>query len=118
MLTNTVIAERLHQYIEQEGISKEYIADMLDKSASSIYRLLNAQNPTIATFSMQVADVLGLPSNFFLKDEFIVQADVSNDVTFGQIAFSKDELSPEGVKDVEQLMQLCNILAVYSEDFQ
>lgn len=118
MLTNTIIADRLNQYIEQQGISKEYLADMLDKSASSIYRLLNAQNSTIATFSMQVADVLGLPSNFFLKDEFIVQEDVSNDVTFGNIAFSKDELSPEGVKDVEQLIQLCNILAIYSEDFQ
>lgn len=118
MLTNTMIGERLQQYIEQEGISKEYIADMLDKSASSIYRLLNAQNPNIATFSMQVADVLGLPSNFFLKDEFIVPTDVANVGTFGHIAFSKDELSPEGVTDVEQLVQLCNILAVYREDFQ
>lgn len=65
MLTNAIIAERLQQYIQQEGISKDYIADMLDKSPSSIYRLLNEQNQNIATFSMQVADVLGLPSNFF-----------------------------------------------------
>lgn len=118
MLTNTIIAERLQQYIEQEGISKDYIADMLDKSSSSIYRLLNAHNPNIATFSMQVADILGLPSNFFLKDEFIVPTDLSNVMTFGDIAFSKDELSQAGIKDVEQLIQLCNILAVYSEDFQ
>lgn len=118
MLTNKMIAERLQQYIEHEGISKDYIADMLNKSASSIYRLLNEQNQHIATFSMQVADLLGLPSNFFLKDEFTLPMAPSNVVTFGNIAFSKDDLSPEGVKDVENLIQLCNILAVYSEDFQ
>lgn len=65
MLMNAIIVERLQQYIQQEGISKDYIGDMLDKSPSSIYRLLNEQNQNITTFSMQVADVLGLPSNFF-----------------------------------------------------
>lgn len=117
MLTNNMIAERLQQYLKQEGISKDYIADMLEKSPSSIYRLLNEQNQNIATFSMQVADILGLPSNFFLKDEFIVPLDSSSIVTFGNITFSKENLSPEGIKDIEQLIQLCNIFAVYSEDF-
>lgn len=116
MLTNAIIAQRLQTYLEQEGISKDYIADMLDKSASSVYRLLNEQNQNIATFSMQIADVLGLPSNHFLKDEFTLPITAPQLVTFGNIAFSKDELSPEGVKGVENLIQLCNILAIYSED--
>ena len=114
MLTNTIIAERLRQYIEQEGISKHYIADMLDKSVSSIHYLLSEQNQTITTFSMQLADILGLSSTYFLKNEFIS----SNTETFGSISFSNEELSLEGVKDVENLIQLCNILALYSEEFQ
>lgn len=114
MLTNTIIAERLRQYIKQEGISKHYIADMLDKSVSSIHYLMSEQNQNIATFSMQLADILGLSSTHFLKNEFIS----SNTETFGSISFSNEDLSLEGVKDVENLIQLCNILALYSEEFQ
>lgn len=86
---------------------------MLDQSASTFYVLLNAQNPNIATFSMQVADVLGLPSSFFLKEEL----DLSSTITYGNITIPKNELSSEGIKDVKQLIQLCNIFAIYSTDY-
>lgn len=64
-ITIAVIAQRLNDYIEHEKISKVYIADILGESSSTIYRSLSKENKNIASFSMQVAELLDLPTNFF-----------------------------------------------------
>lgn len=65
VITIADIAQRLKEYIEHEKISKEYIADFLGKSPSTIYRSLSKQNHNIGAFSKQVSELLDLPTNFF-----------------------------------------------------
>jgi len=113
-INNAVIAQRLNDYIEHEKISKDYIADLLDKSPSTIYRSLNEQNQNIAAFSMQIAELLNLSTNFFLKDEFYLPMQESTSYSLGTIAFSKGDLGFEGMEDIKDIIQLCNILSLYS----
>lgn len=113
-INNAVIAQRLNDYIEHEKISKDYIADLSEKSPSTIYRSLSEQNQNIAAFSMQIAELLNLPTTFFLKDEFYLPIQESTSYSSGTIAFSKDDLSPVGMEDVKDIIQLCNILSLYS----
>lgn len=49
-----------------------------------------------------------------MKDEFFLPMKESKSYSFGTITFTKDDLSPDGMEDVRDIIQLCNILALYS----
>jgi|GEM_PF-3577636 len=114
MTRDQEILERIRFYLDHEGLRKERLAKRMGKSVSAFYANLSGQNHKTIQFAAELADVLGLSPDYFIRAEFSYKpASLSSTGLASAVAFSAGRLSEAGKEGLEQIQKICDLVRIY-----
>lgn len=94
--TNYAVApgEYLEEWIDEQGLSQQRVADLLGCSRKQVNELVNGRAPVSADTAMRLERVVGIPADSWLRYEAAYRADLTRIADQENLKAHVDEISP------------------------
>lgn len=69
--------EYLEEWIEDQGLSQQQVADLLGSSRKQVNEIVNGRAPVTSDTAMRLERVVGIPAKTWLKYEALYRADLA-----------------------------------------
>lgn len=103
--TNYAVApgEYLEEWIEDQGLSQQRVADLLGCSRKQVNEIINGRAPVTSDTAMRLERVVGIPADSWLRYEAAYRADLARISDEGNLAAHADKIDPNAVTYLRSL---------------
>ncbi|MDP9903130.1 helix-turn-helix transcriptional regulator [Arthrobacter bambusae] len=100
MTTNYAVApeEYLKEWIENEGLSQQRVAELLGCSLKQVSDLVNGRAPVTKSTAARLARIVGIPADSWLRYEAAYRADLARLAGHENLAANVDEIDADRVR--------------------
>lgn len=103
--TNYAVApgEYLEEWIEDQGLSQQRVADLLGCSRKQVNEIINGRAPVTSDTAMRLERVVGIPADSWLRYEAAYRADLARIFDEQNLATHADKIDPNAVTYLRSL---------------
>lgn len=103
--TNYAVApgEYLEEWIEEQGLSQQHVADRLGCSRKQVNEIINGRAPITSETAMRLERVVGIPADSWLRYEAAFRADLARIADQESLAKHVDQLDSKAVTYLRKL---------------
>jgi HTH-type transcriptional regulator/antitoxin HigA len=103
--TNYAVApgEYLEEWIEEEGLSQQRVAELLGYSRKQVNELINGHAPITTATALRLERVVGIPADSWLRYEAAYRADLARLSDEENLAAHVDDIHPTAIKYLRRL---------------
>ena len=95
--------EYLEEWIEDQGLSQQQVADLLGSSRKQVNEIVNGRAPVTSDTAMRLERVVGIPAKTWLKYEALYRADLARIADEHDLASHVDEIAPSAASYLRSL---------------
>lgn len=95
--------EYLEEWIEDQGLSQQQVADLLGSSRKQVNEIVNGRAPVTSDTAMRLERVVGIPVKTWLKYEALYRADLARIADEHNLASHVDEIAPSAASYLRSL---------------
>ncbi|KQY51557.1 HigA family addiction module antitoxin [Nocardioides sp. Root140] len=93
----------LEEWIDENGLSQQRVADMLGCSRKQVNEIINARAPITADTAMRLERVVGIPADAWLRYEALHKADQARIAEEQELATHADRIDTEAAKYLRKI---------------
>ena len=93
----------LEEWIDENDLSQQRVADMLGCSRKQVNEILNARAPITPDTAMRLERVVGIPADAWLRYEALYKADQTRIAEEQELAKYADQIAPEAAKYLRKI---------------